>query len=114
MSDFQPDAFGGPMAHEMTDEEFEPYMEKARELSLFFREIGPKYDLENTFAYPTIKRFKESGLGALPVPKDISELSKGDSAISLAYNMHFIMVGMSMGLMSETQNKYWLGRVVDG
>src|ERR1700730_11536504 len=128
MSAFRRDAFGGPMAHEMTDEEFEPYMEKARELSLFFREIGPKYDLENTFAYPTIKRFKESGLGALPVPKEfggpggnilqvskvISELSKGDSAISLAYNMHFIMVGISMSLMSETQNKYWLGRVVDG
>src|ERR1700730_12733983 len=121
MSDFQPDAFGGPIAHEMTDEEFAPYMEKARE-------IGPKYDLDNTFAYPTIKRFKESGLGALAVPKEfggpggnilqvskvISELSKGDSAISLAYNMHFIIVGMSMGLMSETQNKYWLGRVVDG
>ena len=128
MSDFQPDAFGGPMAHEMTDEEFEPYMEKARELSSFFRDIGPKYDLENTFAYPTIKPFKDSGLGALAVPKEfggpggnilqvskvISELSKGDSAISLAYNMHFIMVGISMGLMSETQNKYWLGRVVDG
>src|ERR1700730_9574243 len=128
MSAFRRDAFGGPMAHEMTDEEFEPYMEKARELSLFFREIGPKYDLENTFAYPTIKRFKESGLGALPVPKEfggpggnilqvskvISELSKGDSAISLAYNMHFIMVGITMGLMSETQNKHWLGRVADG
>jgi alkylation response protein AidB-like acyl-CoA dehydrogenase len=28
--------------------------------------------------------------------------------------MHFIMVGITMGLMSETQNKYWLGRVADG
>jgi alkylation response protein AidB-like acyl-CoA dehydrogenase len=116
------------MSDVMTDAEFEPFMEKARELSLYFREIGPQYDIENTFAYPTIARFKKSGLGALPVPKElggpggsilqtskiISELSKGDSAITLAYNMHFIMVGITMGLMSETQNKYWLGRVADG
>ena len=112
----------------LSDEEFEVYMEKARELSRFFREIGPKYDIDNTFAYPTIQKFKESGLGKLPVPKKyggaggnilqvskvISELSKGDSAITLAYNMHFIMVGISMGLMSEDQNKIWLGKVVDG
>lgn len=112
----------------LSDEEFEVYMEKARELSLFFREVGPKYDIENTFAYPTIEKFKASGLGKLAVPKKyggaggtilqtskvISELSKGDSAISLAYNMHFIMVGITMGLMSEEQNKHWLGRVVDG
>jgi alkylation response protein AidB-like acyl-CoA dehydrogenase len=113
---------------QMTEAEFEVYLAKARELSLFFREIGPKYDVDNTFAYPSIKAFKDSGLGALPVPKEfggpggsilhtskiISELSKGDSAITLAYNMHFIMVGITMGLMSETQNKYWLGRVADG
>jgi alkylation response protein AidB-like acyl-CoA dehydrogenase len=113
---------------QMMEGEFEAYLEKARELSLFFREIGPKYDEENSFALPSIKAFKDSGLGALPVPKEyggpgasilqtskvISELSKGDSAISLAYNMHFIMVGITMGLMSDTQNKHWLGRVADG
>jgi alkylation response protein AidB-like acyl-CoA dehydrogenase len=113
---------------EMKEAEFEAYLEKARELSSFFREIGPKYDVDNTFAFPSIKAFKDSGLGALPVPKEyggpggsilhtskvISELSRGDSAIALAYNMHYIMVGISMGLMSDTQNKHWLGRVADG
>ncbi|MCU1647642.1 MAG: Acyl-CoA dehydrogenase, type 2, C-terminal domain [Nocardia sp.] len=113
---------------DMTDEEFRPYFEKAQQVSEFFREIGPKYDRENTFATPTIKVFKESGLGALPVPKAfggpggnllqaskvISELSRGDSAISLAYNMHYIMVGIAGNLMSEEQNKYWLGRVTEG
>lgn len=113
---------------DLTDEEFQPYFEKAKEVSTFFREIGPKYDLENTFAYPSIKVFKESGLGALPVPKAfggaggnllqtskvVSELSKGDSAITLAYNMHYIMVGIAGSLMSEEQNKYWLGRVAEG
>ncbi|MDX6216676.1 MAG: hypothetical protein QOG99_2260 [Frankiales bacterium] len=112
----------------MTDEEFEAAFGKAEELSLFFREIGPKYDLENTFAYPSIERFKASGLGSLCIPKlyggqggtllhtskVISELSKGDSAITLAYNMHFIMCGIMMNLMSEAQNKHWLGRVCDG
>jgi len=116
------------MSDHMTEAEFEKVFAKAEELSLFFREIGPKYDLENTFAYPSIKAFKDSGLGAVPVPKQygggggdllatsriVSELSKGDSAITLAYNMHYIMVGITMGLMSETQNKYWLGRVADG
>ena len=112
----------------MTDEEFDAAFAKAQELSNYFREIGPKYDQENTFAYPTIQKFKESGLGAFSVPKRyggmggnilqtskiISEMSRGDSAITLAYNMHFIMVGMCMGLFSETQNKQWLGRVVEG
>ncbi|WP_067430558.1 acyl-CoA dehydrogenase family protein [Nocardioides jensenii] len=116
------------MTDTITEGEFDKVFAKAEELSEYFREIGPKYDTENTFAYPSIEAFKKSGLGALPVPKQygglggdllatskvVSELSKGDSAITLAYNMHYIMVGMTMGLMSETQNKYWLGRVADG
>ncbi|RJS46723.1 acyl-CoA dehydrogenase family protein [Nocardioides cavernaquae] len=116
------------MNDKITEAEFDAVFTKAQELSQFFREIGPKYDIENTFAYPSIEAFKKSGLGALPVPKQyggmggdllatskvVSELSKGDSAITLAYNMHYIMVGITMGLMSETQNKYWLGRVADG
>lgn len=116
------------MSDKMTEDEFEGVFAKAEELSQFFREIGPKYDLENTFAFPSIAAFKKSGLGALPVPKEygglggdlldtsrvVSELSKGDSAITLAYNMHYIMVGITMGLMSETQKKHWLGRVADG
>jgi alkylation response protein AidB-like acyl-CoA dehydrogenase len=116
------------MTDHMTDAEFDVAFAKAQELSLYFREIGPKHDIENTFAYSSIEKFKESGLGSLNVPKDyggqggsilqtskiISELSKGDSAITLAYNMHFIMVGMTMGLFSDVQNKQWLGRVADG
>jgi alkylation response protein AidB-like acyl-CoA dehydrogenase len=113
---------------DMTDEEFAPYFAKAQEVSQFFREIGPKYDEENTFAYPSIDVFKKSGLGALPVPKEfggpggnilhvskvVSEMSRGDSAITLAYNMHYIMVGIAGNLMSAEQNKYWMGRVADG
>ncbi|MDW5611869.1 MULTISPECIES: acyl-CoA dehydrogenase family protein [Mycolicibacterium] len=116
------------LEQDLTDEDFAPYFAKAQEVSQFFREIGPKYDQENTFAYPSIEVFKKSGLGALPVPKAfggpggnilqvskvVSELSKGDSAITLAYNMHYIMVGIAGNLMSEEQNKYWLGRVADG
>jgi len=118
------------LAHErvMTDDEFAGYFEKAQELSEFFREIGPKYDVDNTFAYPSIKAFKESGLGKIGVPKEfggpggnilqmskvVTEMSRGDSAITLAYNMHFIMLGIAMSNMSDTQNKYWLGRVCDG
>jgi alkylation response protein AidB-like acyl-CoA dehydrogenase len=112
----------------MTDAELETVMDRARSVSAFFREIGSRYDAENTFAYPSIKPFKESRLGAVPVPKEfgglggdllatskvVTELSRGDSAIALAYNMHYIMVGIAGSLMSEKQNKYWLGRVADG
>jgi alkylation response protein AidB-like acyl-CoA dehydrogenase len=113
---------------EMTDAEFEDAFAKAQVLSQFFRKLGPQCDEENTFAYPTIKAFKESGLVGLNVPKEygglganilqtskiVSELSRGDSAIMLAYNMHYLMIGMSMKNMSEQQNKYWLNRVADG
>ncbi|AMU72809.1 acyl-CoA/acyl-ACP dehydrogenase [Mycobacteroides abscessus] len=116
------------LEQDMTDKEFEPYFAKAQEVSQFFREIGPKYDVEDTFAYPSIEVFKKSGLGALPVPREfggpggnilhiskvVSELSKGDSAITLAYNMHYIMLGIAGNLMTAEQNKYWMGRVVDG
>lgn len=116
------------LVEDMTEEEFEPYFAKAQEVSQFFREIGPKYDQENTFAYPSIEVFKKSGLGALPVPKEfggpggnilhvskvVTEMSRGDSAIALAYNMHYIMVGIAGNLMSPEQNKYWLKRVADG
>jgi alkylation response protein AidB-like acyl-CoA dehydrogenase len=109
------------LAHErvLSDEEFEPWFAKAQELSEFFREIGPKYDVENTFAYPSIKAFKESKIGGLGIPKAyggpggnilqiskiITEMSRGDSAITLAYNMHFIMFGIAMANMSDEQNK---------
>ena len=114
--------------YSMTDAELETVMDRARSVSAVFREIGPRYDAENAFAYPSIKPFKESRLGAVPVPKEfgglggdllttskvVTELSRGDSAIALAYNMHYIMVGIAGSLMSEKQNKYWLGRVADG
>jgi alkylation response protein AidB-like acyl-CoA dehydrogenase len=114
--------------YSMTDAELETIMDRARSVSAFFRDIGPRYDTENTFAYPSIKPFKESRLGAVPVGKEfgglggdllttskvVTELSRGDSAIALAYNMHYIMVGIAGSLMSEKQNKYWLSRVADG
>jgi len=113
----------------LSDDDFDAdWFPRAQELSALFREIGMKYDEANTFAYPTIEKVKASKIGALPVPtqygggggsllqtsKIVSEMSKGDSAITLAYNMHFIMVGITMGLMNEAQNKYWLGRVAEG
>lgn len=112
----------------ITDAEFEALFDKATELSGQFREIGPACDRENRFAFETIEPFKASTLGALSVPKKygghggnllhtskiVSELSRGDSAISLAYNMHYIMVGMTSGLMSDEQCAYWLGRVGNG
>lgn len=118
------------LAHErvLSDEAFEPWFAKAQELSEFFREIGPRYDVENTFAYPSIKAFKESGLGALGVPqafggpggnilqisKVVTEMARGDVAITLAYNMHFLMIGIAMANMSDEQNKHWGQKVCDG
>src|ERR1700738_397442 len=66
---------GAPMFERtMTDTELEIVLSKASALSAFFREIGPKYDEANTFAYPSIKAFKDSGLGAVPVPKEFGGL----------------------------------------
>ena len=114
--------------YDMTDDEFAAVFGKAQVLSEVFREIGPKHDEENTFAHSTVAPFKESRLGAVQVPKRygglggdllttskiVTELSRGDSAITLAYNMHYIMVGIAGSLMTEEQSKYWLGRVADG
>lgn len=116
------------MSDYMTDAEFEVAFSKAQELSEYFREIGPECDKKNAFPKSTIAKFKESGLVSLNVPKEfggqganilqtskiVSELSRGDSAITLAYNMHYIMVGMCQGLFSEAQNKEWLGRIANG
>jgi len=67
----------------ITDTELETVLSKASALSAFFREIGPKYDKENTFAYPSIRAFKDSGLGAVPVPKHFGGLG-GDLLIGSA------------------------------
>lgn len=112
----------------ITEAEFEAVFDQARELSELFREVGPKHDVENTFATETIEPFKESRIGAFQVPKEygghggdllgtskiVSELSRGDSAIALAYNMHFIMVGIAGSLMSDEQRDYWLPRIAQG
>jgi alkylation response protein AidB-like acyl-CoA dehydrogenase len=113
----------------LSDEDFQAnWFSKAQELSTFFREIGMKYDVENTFAYPTIPLFKESKLGSLIIPpayggpggnilqlsKVITEMSRGDSAITLAYNMHFITFGIVMANMADEQMKVWAPKVLDG
>ena len=90
------------MTEKITEAEFEAAMERAQELSDYFREIGMEYDEKNTFAYPTIERFKAADIGRIAIPKEygglggdlihtskiITKLSEGDSAIALAYNMH--------------------------
>lgn len=126
--EFQPASIDSGFDDGMSEEAFAEVFEKAEELSQYFREIGPEYDTKNTFAFPTIERFKAADLVRIQVPKElgghganllqtskvVSELSKGDSAITLAYNMHYIMVGMCLGLFSEEQKKYWFGRVAQG
>jgi alkylation response protein AidB-like acyl-CoA dehydrogenase/ketosteroid isomerase-like protein len=113
---------------DMTEEEFEVAFAKAQELSAKFRAWGPQCDRDNSFCYDSIQAFKDSGLTGLNVPKAyggmganilqtskvISELSRGDSAITLAYNMHFLMVGMTGINFSEEQQKYWFTRIADG
>ncbi len=109
----------------LSDEEFERVFAQAAELSEFFREIGPTCDAENRFAYETIERIKATDLLGMQIPKEygglganlsqvskvVAELSRGDSAIALSYNMHFICVGIAMGLMNDAQKEKWLRRV---
>jgi alkylation response protein AidB-like acyl-CoA dehydrogenase len=106
----------------------EAALEKAQALSEIFRELGPVADRENRFSYESIHAFKDSGLTPLAVPAEyggqgadlltvsqvMTELSRGDSAIALAYNMHMGMTGLMLGLLNEDQKKEWFGRIVDG
>lgn len=116
------------MTDTMTPAEQEAVLEKARGLSQYFREIGPKYDEVNTFPKETVQAFKESGLTGLTIPraygglgadmlttsKVVTEMSRGDSAIALAYNMHYITVGLIKNMMNEKQAAYWFTRIVNG
>ncbi|MGQ0466674.1 MAG: acyl-CoA dehydrogenase family protein [Sporichthyaceae bacterium] len=102
-------------------------LKRAAALSETFRELGPTADRENRFSYESIEAFKGSGLIPLVVPKEyggdggdlwlcsqvMTELSRGDSAIALAYNMHMGLIGMMLGLLDEDQKKYWFGRIVE-
>jgi alkylation response protein AidB-like acyl-CoA dehydrogenase len=112
----------------LSDDEFEEYMTKATELSQLFREVGPRHDVDNTLAAETVQPFKDSGLAGVIVPKSyggpganvaqlsriIAELSKGDPAIALGYNMHWCMVGLTMSLVTEEQGNRWLRRIAEG
>ncbi|MGH9000150.1 MAG: acyl-CoA dehydrogenase family protein [Acidimicrobiia bacterium] len=113
---------------EMSTQEQEQAVQKAVELAEHFARLGPPADKENTFAYDSAPLFKESGLGGLQVPKEyggmggdiwttcrvISTLAKGDPGIALSYCMHYIMVGIMMGLLTDEQKKEWLPRFADG
>lgn len=112
----------------MATEAREALLAKASELSDYFREIGPAADRANTFAHESVRAYRDSGLGAAIVPEQfggggadiltcsqiMTELARGDASIALAYNMHYITVGLALGLLDETQRKHWLSRVVDG
>ena len=116
-------------APDMTDEEFEPIFAKAAGTldsssvrsarSTTSRTLSPtRRSRRSRTAVSARCRCRRStaasGGDLLQTSKVVSELSRGDSAITLAYNMHYIMVGIAGSLMSDTQNKYWLGRVADG
>src|SRR5437764_1374269 len=112
----------------MSREEQEQSVEKAREVAAEFRRLGPAADEENTFCYESAPIMKESGLVGLPVPKEYgglgadiwtvsrvaTELARGDGGIALSYNMHYIMVGIMLGLLTDEQKKEWLPRIADG
>ena len=113
---------------EMSREEQEQSVEKAREVAAEFRRLGPAADEQNTFCYESAGIMKESGLVGLAVPKEFggmgadiwtvsrvaTELSRGDGGIALSYNMHYIMVGIMLGLLTDEQKKEWLPRIADG
>jgi alkylation response protein AidB-like acyl-CoA dehydrogenase len=113
---------------EMSVQEQEQAIETARQVGAEFSKLGPQADRDNTFAYATAAIMKESGLVGLSVPKEFggmgadiwttcriaAELSRGDPGIALAYNMHYIMVGILSGVFTDDQKKEWLPRIADG
>ena len=113
---------------EMSAQEQEQAIETARAVGAEFSKLGPQADRDNTFAYASAAIMKESGLVGLSVPKEFggmgadiwttcriaAELSRGDPGIALAYNMHYIMVGILNGSFTDDQRKEWLPRIADG
>src|SRR3989440_1317003 len=112
----------------MSRQEQDQAIEQAREVAAEFRRLGPAADEQNTFCYESAPIMKQSGLIGLPVPKEYggmggdiwtvsqvaTELSRGDAGIALSYNMHYIMVGIMLGLLTDAQKKEWLPRIADG
>ena len=55
---------------EMSAQEQEQAIERAREVAAEFAKLGPQADNDNTFAYASAAIMKESGLVGLSVPKE--------------------------------------------
>lgn len=93
---------------EITKSERAQLLGKAAELAEQFAAVGAECDFANRFPVELVPLYKESGIAAAAVPRrygglgaDIGtvcaigrELSKGDPAIALSFNMHQTMVGI--------------------
>jgi alkylation response protein AidB-like acyl-CoA dehydrogenase len=93
---------------EITADERADLLDQAKQLAKSWAAIGRECDIENRFPTETVEPYKQSAIAVMAVPKkygglgaDIHtaalvarELSKGDPAIALAYNMHQAMVGI--------------------
>jgi alkylation response protein AidB-like acyl-CoA dehydrogenase len=101
---------------------------RARKLAEKFAEVGARADDENRFPVELVPLYKESGLAALAVPKKYGghgadlwtmalvekELaSHGDPAITLAFNMHHVMVGIFRNLLEEGARARLFKQVVE-
>jgi Acyl-CoA dehydrogenases len=93
---------------EITPDEKADLLEQAKQLAKTWAALGRDVDDENRFPTETVEPYKQSAITAMSVPKKYGglgadlltaaqvgrELSKGDPAIALSYNMHQAMVGI--------------------
>lgn len=113
---------------EITSAEREELLERARKLAVKFAEVGAKADDDNQLPLELTPFYKESRLGSMIVPKryggwgadlwTVAQVEKilashGDPAISLAFNMHHVMVGIFLNLLEEEARARLFKQVVE-
>ncbi|QHS10295.1 acyl-CoA dehydrogenase family protein [Sinimarinibacterium sp. NLF-5-8] len=113
---------------EISLQERDALVARARKLAPHFAEIGAQADQEGRFPVELVPLYKESGLAALAVPKRYGGLggdlwtvalvekelaSHGDPAIALSFNMHHVMVGIFRELLNEEARTRLFKQVVE-
>lgn len=113
---------------EVSAEEREDLVARARKLAVEFERLGRQADEDNLFPSEVVPMYKESGLPGLAIPKEYGGLgadvwttalvekelsSYGDPGITLSLNMHHVMVGIFRNLLDEPARERLFRRIVE-
>ncbi len=100
---------------------------RVAELREPFAKRAASYDTESSFPVENYADLRKAGLLGMTVPKEYGglgvdwltyalgmlEMSKGDSATALTFNMHAVILDFIAALGTDAQKKRWFGEVVN-